>query len=352
MRLTLHVPGLLLPRTVLIDTVFDLTAPALSLQLGRARRHSVPPEWLTAAFGLAALPAAALRRTAGSGEMAPEVGAGKTATNPEAGDWLCLDPVHLQVTREGISLADPAQLELAADEAAALRDALQPLFADWGDVSASAPQHWELRLNRPLALATLPLADAVGRPVDPALPGGADGKAWRRLLAEAQTMLHAHPVNRQRDALGRPTVNSLWPWGPGALTETPHTRFNAVWSANPVIAGLCVRAGIPCLPPPNTFQPARGNTLAIIDSLARPAATLDALAWRESLQALERDWLAPALLALKQGACRELQLVGTQPNASLPAAALTMDRGTLRHFWRRPRPVVALTELVTQATSA
>lgn len=335
MRLTLHVPGLLLPRPVLIDTVFDLTAPALSLLLGRARRHAAPADWLPTAFGLDTLPAAALRK----------VGAGGTATTSAIGDWLCLDPVHLQVAREGVSLADPARLELTTGEAAALLEAVRPLFADWGELSASAPQHWELRLHRPLALDTLPLAEAVGRAVNPALPGGADGKTWRRLLAEAQTTLYAHPVNRRRDAEGRPTVNSLWPWGQGALTKVPQSRFHAVWSTDPTIAGLSAHAGIPCQPPPPAFRPAQGNVLAILDVLARPAASHDALAWRASLQALERDWLAPALLALKQGKCRELQLVGSHANAALPAASLTIDRGLLRRFWRRARPILALTEL-------
>lgn len=331
MHLTLFVPGLLLPREVLSDTVFDLNAPSLSLMLGRGRRLAPEADWLPSAFGLAPpLPAAALRRVAAD----PSLPAGET--------WLCLDPVHLRVDRDGITLADPARLALAADEADALMAAVQPLFAEFGELSPSAPGQWELRLPRPLALATRPLPEAIGRAVDPGLPGGADGRALRRALAEAQTVMHAHEINRRRDAGGRPTVNSLWPWGQGALPDAVRTDFQVVWSEDPVVAGLCGLAGIPCIAPPAGFAPASGRVLAVVDALAGPARALDALAWREALLAFERDWLTPAVAALKAGGCRELRLVG----AHAGAAALVLRRGDAWRFWRRPAPLAALAELV------
>ena len=64
MQLTLFVPGLLLPREILSDSVFDLEAPMLSLLLGRGQRHQLDTAWLPDAFGLAApLPAAAAPRS-------------------------------------------------------------------------------------------------------------------------------------------------------------------------------------------------------------------------------------------------------------------------------------------------
>jgi hypothetical protein len=332
MRLTLFVPGLLLPREILADTVFDLTAPALSLILGRGRRHEREAGWLAAAFGLdvnATLPAAALRK----------VGAGGTAPTEE---WLCLDPVHFDVRREGIMLADPARLQLTGEESAALREAMQPLLAEWGDLSASAPDRWELRLARPQALETLPLAEAIGRPVDPALPGGADGRSWRRLLAEIQTILHAHPVNRRRDEQGRPTINSLWPWGAGSLPQQVQAAFSIVWDDDPAMAGLCALAGTPCLSPPGRFEFASGRVLAHVRTLAPPAKNLDALTWREMFQALERDWLAPAVAALKRNDCTEVELVGSSLTGPARTTAFLLTRGEARRFWRRPRPLSAL----------
>lgn len=330
MQLTLYVPGLLLPDAIRADSVFGLEAPALSLLLGRGQRLELPPDWLPGAFGVAApLPAAALRK----------VGAGETA----AGQWLCLDPVHFQVAREGISVADPARLDLAADEAAALVDAVQPLFEEWGRISLSAPTRWELQLNRALALETRALPDAVGQPVDPGLPGGADGRAWRRLLSETQTLLHAHAVNRQRDTCGKATVSSLWPWGSGPLPAHVQANFSVVWSDDPVLAGLCAHAGVPCLAAPDNFQPASGRVLACVAMLEIPARQFDALNWRENLLKLEQDWLAPALAALKKRECRELRLIGTCVNGAPAAVAFSLTRGALRRFWRRPLPLTALT---------
>jgi hypothetical protein len=199
-----------------------------------------------------------------------------------------------------------------------------------------------VRLARSIELDTRALPDIIGQAADPGIPGGNDGRAWHRLLAEAQTVLHAHPVNRNRDALGKPTANSLWPWGAGALPAQTQANFNVAWSDDPVVVGLCAHAGLPCLVPPDNFQPASGRVLAILDELARPARTLDALGWREALLAFEHDWLAPAITALKKNRCRELRLIGTCINHTPKTVALTLTRSALRHFWRRPVPLTAL----------
>lgn len=342
MRLTLFVPGLFLPGEVHADTVHDLAAPALALIAGRGRRGSPPADWLAAAFGLPApLPAAALRKL-GAGEAA-------TANEPRhrqaaEGEILCIDPVHWKVSREGVTLDDPARLALDAAEAQALIAAIQPLFADWGEIAASAPERWEMRLARPPALETRPLPEAIGRPVDPRLPAGADGREWRARLAEAQTVLHAHPVNRTREDQGRPTINSLWPWGQGALPQASRSDFTAAWSADPLVAGLCALAGIPCAAPPDCFAPAAGHLLCCNETLAQPARALDAFAWRGALLALEEHWLAPALAALRSGRLRELRLIGTRHGGAPATAAFTLTRGDLLRFWRRPQPLASLTE--------
>lgn len=328
MHLTLLLPGLLLPVEILENTVHDLSVPTLSLMLGRGTRHALPNDWLARAFGLDRLPAAALRK----------VSAGGTAP----GEWLCLDPVRWHVSHAGVTLDDPARLALTETEATALIAAVRPLFADWGELSASAPGHWELQLNRPLALETQPLPTSIQQPIDPCLPGGADGPAWRLLLAEAQTILHAHPVNRQREVEGKPTVNSLWPWGIGDLPETTTRAFATICGDDPVLAGLCALSGATCAAPPTRFQSASGHVLVMLDALATPARTLDALAWRETLQALERDWLSLAVAALKRGECRSLQVIGARLGTSPDTVAWDIKRGDLLRFWRKPRSLAEL----------
>lgn len=73
MQLTLLVPGLLLPDAIRTDSVFDLSAPALSLLLGRGQRRELDANWLASAFGLPPpLPAAALRKV-GAGSSQADV---------------------------------------------------------------------------------------------------------------------------------------------------------------------------------------------------------------------------------------------------------------------------------------
>ncbi len=328
MHLTLYVPGLLLPVEILETTAYDLTAPTLSQLLGCGTRREMPDKVLARLFGLDFLPAAALRK----------VGAGGTAQ----GEWLCLDPVRWQVSPQGVTLDDPARLELDAKESDGLLAAMQPLFADWGELSASSPGCWELQLQRPLALETQALPQAIHQPVDPRLPGGADGPAWRLLIAEAQTLLHAHPVNRQRELANQATVNSLWPWGMGRLPRDGGPGFETVWSNDPVIAGLCALAGVTCHASPACYPSASGRTLAMLDRLTTPARTLDALAWRAALQALERDWLAPAVAALKRGQHTELRVIGTRLGPQPTTVAYELKRSDLLRFWRKPHPLTAL----------
>ncbi len=329
MHLTLLVPGLLWPREILRDTTFDLPLPALSLLLGRAKLARLDGEeaWLANAFGIAApLPAAPLRLLGDGGDAARH-------------DWLCLDPVHWRVEDSAIVLDDPARLELDADEDQALRELAAPLFAHLGDIVAPVPGRWHLRLRQPAAILTAPLQTAVGRQVDPALPAGDDGASWRGLLAEVQPMLHAHPVNGRRAARGRPTANSLWPWGAGRLPEAARAGFRTFWGDDAVMKGLCSLGGIVAEPLPPRFTKVHGSVLARHEGLAASLSSFDALAWRAALTALEEDWLAPALAAVRGGALRRLTLVACGHERAVEAS---IGRRDLWRFWRKD---VALADL-------
>lgn len=327
MHLTLLVPGLLWPREILRDTTFDLPLPALSRLLGLGRRWALPGEdaWLADAFDLdEPLPGAALRLLGEGGWPGDDV-------------WLCLDPIHLRVAERMIVVDDPTRLALTAEEDAALRETLAPLFEAQGEMVAAWPGHWHLRLAAPLAIETRPLCQAAGRAAEPVLPGGPDGPTWRKLLAEAQPMLHAHAVNRVREADGRPAVNSLWPWGPGHLPAAAGQRarhgFARIWGDDPLLKGLAVRAGIPCETPPTRFTVASGRVLARLNHLSGSLADFDAMRWRDALATLEADWLAPALAALRSGRCGHLTLIATGHGRAMALALAPRD---LWRFWRRP----------------
>ena len=338
MHLTLTLPGLLLPPEIRTDTLFDLHAPALSRLIGRAKRKEISRDWLCDAFGLPApLPVAALRR------QGTETGKVDTADTLPGG-YLCLDPVHLRVSREGITLADPAELKPDADEAAALIACITPLFAPWGELAASSPGSWELALTRPVHLETIPLPDAIGLPVAHSLPGGENGREWRILMAEAQTLLHAHPVNRKRDALGLPLINSLWCWGGGTLPDQRATRFDCIFGDTPLHTGLARWSGIQLTPPASEFKSGFVKSinypLMSDERLFSPARTLDAITWRNRLLELEHDWFIPLLSALSENRCQEARLIATGFTDS--AVEFHITRNRLWHFWRRDCPLTEL----------
>jgi hypothetical protein len=325
--LTLVVPGLIWPRQALADLSGGLPLPAYSLLLGRGRLQHGPGTDATAmlagSLGVAApLPAAALRR----------LGFGQP---PEDAEWLCLDPVRLRFEERSLVLDDPRALSLDATEAAALAVALAPTFAALGEFDVLAPQAWNLRLS-----ATSPgfaeLGQALGRAVVP-LPAKPAYAAWRQALNEAQMVLHAHPVNKAREAAGKPQVNSLWPWGGGRLPAVAACHHDQVWSADPVVRGLAQLQRIDAAALPSAYAAGgRKSILASFDELAAPALLGDALAWRDALARLESDWLAPVLAAMRSGRLDRLRLLAPGERNSVE---LVVGRSDLWKFWRKPRPL-------------
>lgn len=137
--------------------------------------------------------------------------------------WGLLSPTQWHFGTEQASLMDPAGLALDDADARELFDALAPLFDDdgwallWG-----APSRWYLRHASLAELPTASLDRVVGRNVDPWLTSHAQARPFRRRQAEAQMLLHTHPVNARREARGKPPVNSLWLSGTGrALAGQP-----------------------------------------------------------------------------------------------------------------------------------
>ncbi len=333
-RITFLVPGLLWPRPALDDTVRGLHLPALErmLRFG-ARVRSTRADgghWWREAFGLEqrTLPAAALRlRSEGS--------------DPGDREWVCLDPASIAFSQQDGTLLDPATLGLDADEDAALRADLLPLLAPLGDVFATVPGCWHLAPRLPLpALPERLEANASARGL---IPHGEAAKPWIRALSEVQMQLHAHPVNRAREAAGRPLINSLAPWGAGCLPTRAQTVFDLMLSADPVHRGLAALAGCRAAPVPETLAAMRpeGAREVLVELPGLAAATLqrDALAWGHALLDLERDWIAPAVAAADRGQAGAIEVVGFGAETSLRIRY----RG--RHRLRLWRRAVPLTEL-------
>lgn len=343
MQVHLVLPGLLWPGKALHDTAFDLELPALARLLGRGRITWQPPlpveTWLCREFRIHAdePPAAALRLLGEGG-------------SPDNDCWLCADSRHLRFEQGRLTLAgdelgitETEMRQIVAAVTAHLAAHL-PGFAEFVAGREIGKGHAYLRLKRAPQIITTPLSAAVGRSLQPALPRGPEAALWRRLANELQMLLHALALNREREALGLPSLNTLWFWGAGSLpvrAANAENHYDAVLSDNALLKGISAWAGISRrdLPESAGELPRLGRTLLFEEQLLLPAQELDAHAWRTSLARIERDWLAPLAAALSSGSIESLRLSALGEEAGLD---LRVRRSDLMKFWRRP---VALHQL-------
>lgn len=363
MTLTLVIPGLLWPRQVMQDTLYDTDFPALQTLLGKGRRlastSASADAWWCSRFGIGLdeFAAAPLRLY---------------ALGKEAGDstWLCADPVHLEADRHGATLKDPAALSINADEAAQLHALLAPLFAAVGELMVATPSQWHLRLTTPAPALPARLHDFVGESAAASLPQGDSSRRWRQLLNEVQMSLHAHPVNTERNARGQAEINSIALWGGGRLPVLQATIRRTLFCDDLIITGAARLAGLQVEPLPRSFiytignrsnkplptrgggvgergycddftlsptlsHQGRGSSVTVHwDRLQSAAASHDAQAWREGLQQLDQDWLAPALSALASGKLKRIELHGFGDESAVSLSLAALDR---YRFWRKPR---------------
>ena len=258
------------------------------------------------------LPVAALTRQMDAGDAA-------------SGSWLRADPAYVRPDINGARLLAIGEgLALKAGDAEALLPALRPLFGDTGfPIDAPVPSRWYLRLPldaKPPRLAGP--AEALGADLFDHLPEGPEGRRWRALLSEAQVVLHNHPHNAARIAEGKPPVNSLWFWGGGRAPDHVTSACTVVAGDEPLLAALAQVAGIPLAPLPATFVEGDGDRL--FDLREQRDATL-----------LARDWLPPAIEAVRRGRLSRLRLDFADGHGFL------LERNQRWRFWRRPLTVPA-----------
>ena len=301
--------------------------PALELLLARGRRKDAEAQaledWARDAFELGdeAFPAGALSVLS-------------SGANPGAEAWMRADPVHLRVLQDRAVVMPAEALELGADEARALCEALNAHFAGM-EFTPFQPRRWYARLPQTAVIdAGHPLRFA-GRDAEPPTYAAA-------LLTEAQMVLHAHPVNEEREARGAPPVNSLWLWG-GGRAVSARSRWQSVAADDPAVLGAARLAGARhrALPPSAgewlDRLPEEGRQLAVLDALRAPLAFGEDVA--EEIATLERDWFAPLLAALRAG---RVGMVTIHVPDAAQAVSFETIRGDLRRFWRRRKRIKEL----------
>jgi hypothetical protein len=258
--------------------------------------------------------------------------------NRFSGYCLRADPVHLTPDRDQLVLAGPEVLALSIVEAQTLVEEINRVIAaDGWRLEAQTPQRWYLHLPQSPSLRTCNLSQVRGHAISAFLPYGRDGKRWHGILNEIQMILHASPVNRERQANRKLPVSSLWFWGGGELpAPDPQQarRWAGVWSDEPLSTGLARLGGAPVhrLPANATdwLQQAgdAGEHLLVLDGLQPIWDAHDTAARRETLRMLQMEWFQPLLTALQKSGIATLNFY------TCNRRRFTLTRHALWRVWR------------------
>lgn len=135
--------------------------------------------------------------------------------------WGLVTPTHWHVGRDHVTLADPAALNLSADESRAAFAAVRELFESEGfRVEWGAALRWYVAHERLVELPTASLDRVIGRNVELWMRGTQD-KLIRRLQSELQLLLYPHLLNEEREQRGELALNSFWLSGCGRSQPAP-----------------------------------------------------------------------------------------------------------------------------------
>lgn len=224
--------------------------------------------------------------------------------------WGLLQPAHWNVGREQVTLADPAALNLAADESRRLLDAVRESFESEGFVLAFGDAtRWYASHEALDGLATASIDRVIGRNVDLWLGDDPRMRLMRRLQSEVQMTLYTHPINDERESRGKLAVNSFWLSG-------------------------CGRA-----------QPLDDAKAPTIDHRLRaPLLAEDWATWAEAWRALDGGPLAALLLEAQQGRPVQLTLCGERHAQRFDSAPRTLWQ-KLSGRWRAVSPQATLEAL-------
>ncbi|MGH8210760.1 MAG: hypothetical protein ACRETD_13065, partial [Steroidobacteraceae bacterium] len=227
-----------------------------------------------------------------------------------------------------------------------------------------------------LSATTTEPARALVTDLGASFPKGSDAAVLKRLGAELEMWLHAHPINEARGQRGELPVSMLWLWGAGvtlpgggatrpggsamsssggtahlsrAYVSTPASQHGSVdgaqhatrdlaFGSDPYLAGLWHLHGAESRPLPDQLTDLFGDPHAHRAALVAEVAPLlhSNPHWTvfEALAELDRRFVSPALAALGQGTVERIVLVANDRQ-------LLIRRADRLKLWRRTRSGIA-----------
>jgi hypothetical protein len=217
--------------------------------------------------------------------------------------WGRLTLAHWHLGTEQVTMRDPAELGLSEPESRAFLDTLRPWFEEDGwQIEWRTPTRWLVSHPDLDGLPCASLDRVIGRNVDLWLAADPRARRIRRLQNEVQMLLHAHPLNEEREARGALAVNSFWLDG--------------------------------CGPVPGLAVLGRLDHVRLDERLREPALRGDVVAWCQAFDALDQEVIGPVRAAALQGEDVQLSLCGERSIWTLakPGGAAPWQR--LWSWWR------------------
>ena len=265
------------------------------------------------------------------------------ASAPEGVAWLT-SALHLTASLTTVHLDHAGLLRLDARTQRELSSSFDAHFGERGyrlePIRSGGFLTWGPA--PPAHIETIDPARCLGSSVAGALPHGPGAATLRRLTGEIEMWLHEHAVNRARALERVPPISALWPWGggpplrPDVASESVRDISRAgvaVFSDDPFVEGLCRANGVRCAPAPQTLAPVlsvAASRRVVTLEIFRALATGEAATPADALVLLDRQWIQPALDALRAGELSRVCILANDRCVSLR----TRDR---LKFWRGAR---------------
>ncbi|MGZ5818099.1 MAG: hypothetical protein ACXWJD_05070 [Burkholderiaceae bacterium] len=297
----------------------------------RALPHEI---WLARQFGL---------DNSQTGNKSPQVATALMQSfglATEAGHWFVLQPVHIHIARDHLVLTDQRRLDLSEQESHALFETAKPLFEEAGKSLLYGDVHtWFVRADDWADLLTATPDAACGHNIDiwmPKDPHDTHDRAWRKLQNEVQMHWHTHVINEQREFRRADPINSVWLWAGASSAQlnaqTTYTHaFNL--SGSQRAFGQFASNQMQQCTAADVIATASERGLLMLDALTGSGLAQDWSYWLEQMHALEDNWFAPILAALRDGTVSSVSLILTH-NTKLTEFNIT--RNSLRKFWVKP----------------
>ena len=245
---------------------------------------------------------------------------------PQPGTWLQAAFVHFELGSNSARLQRIENLD--PEEAAALLETLQANLRFPGVEVLASPdtlQSMKFFLHSEVSIEADCFPADFGADVNlrDVLPQGREGPRLRRLLTEAQMLLHDHPVNVVRASRGRLLVNAIWLTGIGEFAGLRSAALPRITGNDTYLKGLCRLYASELHSIPSTAASALSGDAPGLIELSLRAPTEPA----SNLLALERVWFAPLIAAIEAQQLTAARLL-------LDQHLVWIDRSGLRRFWR------------------